>query len=89
MKDKKFYFSKSTEVSANLFYFSMFFFLSFYVVRLSRLSLLNNHISWDILHLYNIVTPIIDSVTFFNLKKAGMASRNIVLKKQYTLLSVL
>ena len=86
MNDKKFYFSKSTEVSANLFSFSMFFFSFFYVVRLLRLSLLNN-IPWDILHLYNIVTPIINSVTFVNLKKAGMTSRNVVLKKQYMLLS--
>ena len=88
MNDKKFYFSKSTEVSANLFSFSMFFFSFFYVVRLLRLSLLNN-IPWDILHLYNIVTPIINSVTFVNLKKAGVTSRNVVLKKQYMLLSAL
>ena len=40
----------------------------------------------DILHLHDIVIPIINSVTSVNLKKAGMASRNIVMKKQYTLL---
>ena len=34
---------------------------------------------------YNIVIPIINSVTSVNLKKGGMASRNIVMKKQYTL----
>ena len=35
--------------------------------------------------LYNIVFLIISSVTSANLKKAGMASRNIVMKKQYIL----
>ena len=35
--------------------------------------------------LYNIVFLIISSVTSANLKKAGMASRNIVMKKQYML----
>ena len=40
----------------------------------------------DILHLYDIVIPIINSVTSVNLKKAGTASRNIIMKKQYTLL---
>ena len=30
--------------------------------------------------------PQINSVTSVNLKKAGMARRNIVMKKQYTLL---
>ena len=44
----------------------------FHVLRHFRLSLLN------ILHLY--------LVTSVNLKKAGMASLNIVMKKQYTLL---
>ena len=34
---------------------------------------------------YNIVFLIISSVTSANLKKAGMASRNIVMKKQYML----
>ena len=40
----------------------------------------------QVFHLYNIVIPIINSVTSVTLKKAGMASRNIVMKKQYTLL---
>ena len=35
--------------------------------------------------LYNIVFLIISSVTSANLKKVGMASRNIVMKKQYML----
>ena len=61
----------------------------FCVVGHFRLSLLNNFFR-DILHLYNIVIPTIptqflSSVTFVNLKKAGMASRKIVIKKQYTL----
>ena len=49
-----------------------------------RHSLLNNFYC-DILHLFDIVIPKISSVTFVNLKKACMASRNIVMKKQYTL----
>ena len=57
-----------------LFYFEHF-----------RLSLLNNFY-YDILHLYNIVIPIINSVTSENRKKAGMACRNTVKKKQSTLL---
>ena len=63
------------------FFFSSFFFV---VVRYFRYSLLNNF-HCDFLHLYNIVIPIINSVTPVNLKKAGMASRNIVMKKQSTL----
>ena len=35
--------------------------------------------------LYSIVFLIISSVTSANLKKVGMASRNIVMKKQYML----
>ena len=42
----------------------------FYVVRHFRLFLLNNFY-YDILHLYNIVIPIINSVTSVKLKKAG------------------
>ena len=38
------------------------------------------HFYFYILHLYNIVIPIINSVTPVNLKKAGMASRNIDVK---------
>ena len=38
LNEKKFYFSKSTEISANLLYFSMFFFSFFYVVRHLRAS---------------------------------------------------
>ena len=49
-----------------------------------RLSLLNKFYC-DIFHLYNIVIPIINSVTSASLKKAGMACRNIVMKKQFTL----
>ena len=56
-----------------------FFFSSFCFVRHFRLSLLNNFYC-DILHLYNILFLIIGSVTSANLKKAGMASRNIVMK---------
>ena len=56
-----------------------------YVLSAS-LSLLNNFYC-DIFHLYNIVIPIVSSVTSVNLKKAGMASRNIVMKKkQYVVL---
>ena len=40
------------------------------------------------LQYYNIVIPIINSVTSVNLKNAGMASRNIVMKKQYTSLDL-
>ena len=86
MNDKKFYFSKSTEISANLLYFSMFFF-SFFLccTSFTCLSLLNNYIYWDILHLYNIVIPVINSVTFVNLKKAGQVwPAETVLKKQHT-----
>ena len=32
---------------------------------------------------YNIVIPVINSITSINLKKAGMASRNIVLKEHW------
>ena len=52
----------------------------FYVVRQFRLSLLNNFYCY-VLHLYNIFIFIINSVTSVNLKKAGMASQNIVMKK--------
>ena len=45
----------------------------FFVVRHFRLPFLNNFYC-DILHLYNIVIPIINSVTSVNLKKPGMAS---------------
>ena len=38
LNEKKFYFSKSTEISANRLYFSMFFFSFFYVVRHLRAS---------------------------------------------------
>ena len=56
-----------------------YFFFSNFVLRHFHLSLLNNFY-WDILHLYDTVIPIINSVTSVNLKKAGMASRNIVMK---------
>ena len=46
----------------------------FFFVRHFRLSLLNNFYC-NILHLYNIVIPIINSATSVNLKKTGMASR--------------
>ena len=36
------------------------------------------------LHLFCIVIPIIGSATSVNLKKTGMASRNTVMKKQYS-----
>ena len=52
-----------------------FFFSSFFVVRHFRLSLLNNFYC-DNLH--NIVIHILNSLKSENLKKAGMASRNIV-----------
>ena len=38
-----------------------------------------NNFYCDILHLYNIVFPVINSVTSVNLKKTGMASRNILM----------
>ena len=50
----------------------------FYVIRHFRLSLLNIFLC-DILHLYNVVIPIINSVTSVNLKKASMASRILFL----------
>ena len=53
--------------------------IQFCVVRYFRLSLSNNFY-YDILRLYNIVIPIINSVTSVNLKKTAMTSRNIVLK---------
>ena len=56
-----------------------YFFFSSFVVHHFRLSLLNNFYC-DILHLYDTVSPIINSVTSVNLKKAGLASRNIVIK---------
>ena len=54
----------------------LFFSFLFYFVHF-RLSLSNNFY-YDILHLYNIVIPIINSVTSENLKKAGMANQNTV-----------
>ena len=56
----------------------VFSFPVFRVVRHFRLS----HLIYIII---NIVIPIISSVTSVNLKKACMASRNIVSTKQYTL----
>ena len=52
----------------------------FWVVRHFRLSLLNNFYC-EIFSPYNIVIRIINSVTSVNLKKAGMASQNIVINK--------
>ena len=52
----------------------------FWVVRHFRLSLLNNFYC-EIFSLYNIVIRIINSLTSVNLKKAGMASQNIVINK--------
>ena len=40
-----------------------------------------NNFYCDVLRLYNIVIPIKNLMTSVNLKKAGKASRNIVLKK--------
>ena len=56
----------------------LFYFPVFCVVRHFRLSLLNNFYC-DILHLYDIVIPVINSVTSVNLKKTGMASQNILM----------
>ena len=56
----------------------IFSFPVFCVVRHFRLSLLNNFYC-DILHLYNIVIPIINLVISVNMKKTGMASRNILM----------
>ena len=56
----------------------------FFVVRHFRPSLLNNFYC-NIVRLYNIVIPLINPVTSVELKKAGVASRNIFMKKQYTL----
>ena len=62
-----------------------FFLSSFCVVRHVRLCFLNNFYC-DILHRIQYCDSyVLSSVTSVNLKKAGMASRNIVLKKQYTL----
>ena len=55
-------------------YINIVFLFSFFFVRHFRLSLLNNFYC-NILHLYNIVIPIINSATSVNLKKTGMASR--------------
>ena len=63
-----------------LYYFS---FSVFCVVRYFRLSLLNNFYC-DILHLYNIVIPIINLVTSINLKKAGIWPAEIFLWKNNT-----
>ena len=52
----------------------------FWVVRHLRLPLLNNFYC-EIFSLYNIVIRIINSLTSVNLKKAGMASQNIVINK--------
>ena len=52
----------------------------FWVVRHFRLPLLNNFYC-EIFSLYNIVIRIINSLTSVNLKKAGMASQNIVINK--------
>ena len=52
----------------------------FWVVSHFRLSLLNNFYC-EIFSLYNIVIRIINSLTSVNLKKAGMASQNIVINK--------
>jgi len=65
------------------FFFSQCF-LFVCVVRHFRLSLLNNFYC-DILPLYNILFLFLNSVTSVNLKSAVMASRNNVMKKQYTL----
>ena len=56
------------------------------IYGLDRYVLLLNNFCCHILHLYNIVIPIISSLTSVKLKKAGMASQNIVMKKQYMLL---
>lgn len=40
-----------------------------------------NNFYCDVLRLYNIVIPIKNLMTSVNLKEAGKASRNIVLKK--------
>ena len=52
----------------------------FWVVSHFRLSLLNNFYC-EIFSLYNIVIRIINSLTSVNLKKAGMASQNIVINR--------
>ena len=60
------------------------FLFSFFVVRHFRLSLLNNF-SCNILHLYNIVIPILNSATSVNLRKTCWYGQpnilNIVVKK--------
>ena len=53
----------------------------FWAVSHFRLSLLNNFYC-EIFSLYNIVIRIINSLTSVNLKKAGMASQNIVINKR-------
>ena len=60
-----------------------FFLSSFCVVRHVRLCFLNNFYC-DILHRIQYCDSyVLSSVTSVNLKKAGMASRNIVLKKHF------
>ena len=54
-------------------------------VSLALLSLRKNGGLLVVYHLFNIVIPIISSLTSVNLKKAGMASQNIVMKKQMLL----
>ena len=71
-------------ISLLFFLFAVFLCVCVCVARHFRLSLLNNFYC-NILHLYNIVIPFVNSVTSVNLKKAVMASRNNVMKKQYTL----
>ena len=64
------------------FIFLCFSFLLLCYTSFTCLSLLNNYIYWDILHLYNIVIPVINSVTFVNLKRAGQVwLAETVLKK--------
>ena len=48
---------------------------------ISGLSLFNNGYCDISIYILNFVIPIINSVTSVNLKKAGMANRNIVMKK--------
>ena len=72
-------------LSYELLSISLLVFL-FYVVRHLRLFLLNNFY-FDILHLYNIVIPIRNSVTSVKLKKTGTwnGQPKYWLKKQYML----
>ena len=63
-----------------IIYILISFSFLFWVVRHFRLSLLNNFYC-EIFSLYNIVIRIINSLTSVNLKKAGMASQNIVINK--------